>query len=465
MQYQFEEAMMRKSAFALLASVAVVSQAQGQQAGTVELSVFPNVSYFDKSLRLEQSKAGPGGRLGIFFTNRFAIEGEGAWVPTKGPNDSNVSYIPLRARLAYNVRAGEHVGVILAGGYVHTLYRRDRHVSDNGATGSLGFRFGLGEMTSLRIDTYVDYIPSPKNTFSNNLNWGIQPGLSFFFGRRGEARVSDKDGDGVPDKVDACPKTPTGDKVDAKGCTIKDADHDGVLDDVDACPETPAGDKVDAKGCSLPKDADGDGVTDDKDQCANTPPGDKVDEKGCSLPKDADGDGVTDDKDQCANTPPGDKVDAKGCSLPKDADGDGVTDDKDRCPHTPAGVKVDAEGCQVLFETKKKTLILEGVNFETGKSELTAESKTILDGVAESLVANDEIKVQVAGHTDNTGSAALNNRLSKARAESVRAYLVEKGVAANRLTAVGFGPSKPIASNKTAAGRAQNRRVELTRTN
>ncbi|MEO7985473.1 MAG: OmpA family protein, partial [Gemmatimonadales bacterium] len=177
------------------------------------------------------------------------------------------------------------------------------------------------------------------------------------------------------------------------------------------------------------------------------------------------GDGVMDDKDQCANTPAGDKVDEKGCSLPKDGDGDGVMDDKDRCLHTPPGVKVDADGCQVLFESKKKTLILEGVNFETGKSELTPESQTILDGVAESLVANAGINVRVSGHTDNTGSAALNKRLSQARAESVRAYLTEKGVAADRLTAMGFGPSKPIASNKTAAGRAQNRRVELTRTN
>jgi OOP family OmpA-OmpF porin len=126
---------------------------------------------------------------------------------------------------------------------------------------------------------------------------------------------------------------------------------------------------------------------------------------------------------------------------------------------------VDEEGCQVLFEAKRKTLILEGVNFETGKSELTGESQTILDAVASSLVANEEIKVQVGGHTDNTGSAALNKRLSQARAESVRQYLISKGVAADRLTAAGFGPSKPIASNKSAAGRAQNRRVELTRLN
>ena len=126
----------------------------------------------------------------------------------------------------------------------------------------------LGDITSIRIDSYLDYIPSPKNRASDNWNWGIQPGLSFMLGGRGDGKVRDKDGDGVPDKVVLSQDTPAGDKVDAKGCTIKDADGDGVLDDVDACADTPAGDKVDAKGCSLPKDADGDGVMDDKDKCA-----------------------------------------------------------------------------------------------------------------------------------------------------------------------------------------------------
>ncbi|HET6576820.1 MAG TPA: OmpA family protein [Gemmatimonadales bacterium] len=454
---------MRSVLLTLLTATAVVSQSAAQQAGTFEVGLFPNVSYFDRSLRMDQAKAGPGGRLGLFVTDHLAVEAEGAWVPAEGALDADVSYVPLKAKLALNVPAGEHTGFIFGAGFVHTLYKRDYDLSDNGATGSIGVRLGLGAVASIRIDGYVDYIPSPDDGAPDNINWGIQPGLSFLLGGNRAGQVRDNDGDGVPDKVDECKDTPAGDKVDAKGCTIKDGDGDGVLDDVDKCADTPAGDKVDASGCSVPKDADGDGVADDADQCLDTPAGDKVDAKGCSLPKDADGDGVNDDVDKCADTPAGEQVDASGCPLPKDTDGDGVNDDKDRCPSTPAGVKVDEEGCQVLFEQSKKTLILEGVNFETGKAELTPESQTILNGVAESLVANDSIKVQVGGHTDNTGSAAVNKRLSAARANSVREYLVSKGVAADRLTAVGFGPNKPVASNRTAAGRAQNRRVELTR--
>jgi len=454
---------MRTPLLSLLATVAALSQAAAQQAGTLELGLFPNVSYFDRSLVITQGRTGPGARLGYFFTDHLAVEGEAAWVPAEGRLSTSVRYIPLRARLTYNFPVTEHTSLLLGAGFVESLYRKDYHLSDAGATAGAGIRLGLGDVTSIRIDTYVDYIPSPDNQASDNINWGIQPGLSFMFGRHATG-TRDEDGDGVPDAVDQCKDTPPGEKVDAKGCTVKDADKDGVADDVDQCKDTPAGDQVDAKGCSLPKDADKDGVLDDVDQCKDTPAGDKVDSKCCSLPKDADGDGVMDDVDQCKDTPPGDKVDAKGCSLPKDGDGDGVTDDKDRCPHTPAGVKVDGEGCQVLFEQAKKSLVLEGVNFATGKAELTPESQTILDCVAESLVANGDIKVQVGGHTDNTGSAAVNKRLSAARAEAVRQYLISKGVAADRLTAVGFGPSKPIASNKTAAGRAQNRRVELTRT-
>jgi outer membrane protein OmpA-like peptidoglycan-associated protein len=212
-----------------------------------------------------------------------------------------------------------------------------------------------------------------------------------------------------------------------------------------------------------PGDKDKDGVTDDVDQCPDTPKGEKVDAKGCPLPKDSDGDGVTDDKDKCPGTPKGEKVDASGCPLPKDSDGDGVTDDKDKCPGTPKGTKVDANGCPQLFEETKTTLVLEGVNFETAKADLSPEAREVLDRVATSLAAYPEIRVEVAGHTDSKGSRTYNVRLSQKRAESVRDYLVGKGIAADRMVAKGYGPDKPIATNDTEEGRAQNRRTELNK--
>ncbi len=455
---------MRSFVVALVVASVAASDTQAQRAGTIEVGLFPTIAYFDKELHLDQARAGPGARIGYFLTDRIAIEAEGSWVPTVARNDTAVKYMPLHARLVLNFPASEHVGVLLGAGYSHTRFRDELRITNHGVSGNAGVRLGLGDVTSIRIDTYVDYIPSP-DFGDDNWHFGIQPGLSFLLGGRA-AGPRDRDADGVPDDVDECKKTPAGDRVDAKGCTVKDADGDGVFDDADACADTPAGDRVDAKGCSLPKDADGDGVNDDADGCADTPKGDKVDEKGCSLPKDADGDGVTDDVDACADTPAGEQVDAKGCAPgQRDGDGDGVNDAADRCPSTPSGVEVDAEGCQVLFQPTKKTLILEGVNFETGKSVLTPESETILNGVAESLVANDSIRVQVTGHTDNTGGLALNRRLSRSRADAVRTYLVSRGVAEDRLTARGFGPDQPVASNKTVDGRAQNRRVELTRLN
>jgi len=105
------------------------------------------------------------------------------------------------------------------------------------------------------------------------------------------------------------------------------------------------------------------------------------------------------------------------------------------------------------------------VTFETGRSALTPQSFAVLDQVAGSLVANPEIQIEVAGYTDNTGSAVVNTRLSRARAIAVRAYLARKGVAPSRMTARGYGPASPVATNATSAGRAQNRRVELHKLN
>jgi len=272
----------------------------------------------------------------------------------------------------------------------------------------------------------------------------------------------DSDGDGVADGLDKCPNTPRGAKVDAKGCPI-DSDGDGVADGLDKCPGTAKGVKVGADGC--PGDSDKDGVFDGIDQCPDTPVGAKVDARGC--PTDADGDGVADGLDKCPGTPKGVKVNAEGCPI--DSDGDGVTDDKDKCPDTPRGSSVDAQGCPPaaalapapVFQPGTKSLVLQGVNFDTNSARLKSESNAVLDRVAESLRGNPDVRVEVGGHTDNTGSPSVNARLSGARAQSVVDYLVAKGIAPSRLKSKGYGSTQPIADNKTTDGRAKNRRVEL----
>ena len=140
----------------------------------------------------------------------------------------------------------------------------------------------------------------------------------------------------------------------------------------------------------------------------------------------------------------------------QDSDGDGVPDSVDLCPDSPAGAKVNALGC-----APSSGIVLEGINFATGASELTADARQRLDRVAAALVQHGQVSVEVAGYTDSRGNADLNRQLSQRRAESVSAYLAEKGVARNRLSARGYGQDNPIASNDTDAGRRQNRRVEL----
>jgi len=346
----------------------------------------------------------------------------------------------------------------------------------------------LGGRVALRIEGRAIYSPSTR--FSSG-NWAGHivgsAGLSIF---TGPGALRDADLDGVADGKDACPGTPTGAVVDARGCpsdsdrdkvyngldacpnTVegaevdargcpKDTDSDGVSDGIDKCPNTPTGARVDAQGC--PTDSDRDGVPDGPDQCPNTPVGATVDTNGC--PVDSDRDGVADGIDKCPNTPARTEVDSAGCQRSSDTDGDGIDDTKDKCPGTAAGTRVDAAGCPILFTEAKTPVVLRGVTFETGRSALKPDSYTILDIVAASLVANPGIKIEIGGHTDNTGASATNLRLSQARADAVRAYLASKGVTPERMVSKGYGAAQPVAQNTTATGRAQNRRVELRQTN
>jgi outer membrane protein OmpA-like peptidoglycan-associated protein len=270
----------------------------------------------------------------------------------------------------------------------------------------------------------------------------------------------DTDKDGVPDGRDQQPNTPLGAKVDSRGVAI-DSDGDGVPDGIDKEPNTPKGYPVDKWGVSL--DTDGDGVPDGKDKQPNTPKGYPVDEFGVAL--DTDGDGVPDGKDKQPNTPKGYPVDEWGVAL--DTDGDGVPDGKDLEPNTPKGSMVDEYGRAI--KEKEKTFIQEGiirlnaVYFDVGKAVVKPESFDALNEVTEILIKYPTLKIEIQGHTDNTGSAAMNRQLSQKRAQAVLDYILKRdpNIKSTNFTVVGYGPDRPIADNKTAEGKQLNRRVEF----
>ena len=198
------------------------------------------------------------------------------------------------------------------------------------------------------------------------------------------------------------------------------------------------------------KDTDGDGIVDSKDKCPTVKGVAKY--QGCPIP-DTDGDGINDEEDKCPIVPGLARY--QGCPIP-DTDGDGVNDEEDKCP-TEKGTAAN-HGCPELkdfhFEAKN-------VQFFTGSIKLTPEAKAELDKGAVILNEHKTLNIDIEGYTDNVGSKALNQKLSQQRAEVVKAYLVAKGIAAERLTATGFGEEKPLADNKTEKGKAENRRVEF----
>jgi len=315
----------------------------------------------------------------------------------------------------------------------------------------LGLRYLLGEHWSLRGDARLLW-SEESHTVDNTLTVGLS--YAFSSQKPKPAPVvmeKDSDGDGVFDSADQCPDTPAGVAVDSKGCVL-DSDGDGVADYRDNCPGTGAGIAVDSSGCPL--DRDKDGVPDHKDQCPDSPAGVAVNDDGC-IPDD-DNDAVPNSADQCPNTETGASVDLKGCML--DNDGDGVGNHRDRCPTTPAGRQVDENGCKFVLErTEEMTL---KVNFASNSSNVSEDQYAEIDRVAKFLQKYGDVSTVIEGHTDDRGAADYNQKLSQSRANAVRNVLIERyGIAASRITAQGFGESRPIQTNDTKAGRLANRRV------
>ncbi len=476
--------------------LAAVPPAVAQSSGTFEFGGFGRYAFYDDAAQLDD-RFGGGGMLGFYFLRNFALEGEFTYNKTRDFFANRITNTRLIGRLVYNIPLGGwSSGLQLGAGYVRNRYGDQADASENGIHGLAGFKIGLAENWAFRVNGTLDYISNPElRPADDNKNWGGQAGLSVLFGNS-----FDRDRDGVGDGEDACRNTPRGEPVDATGCSAsqRDSDRDGVRDNADKCPDTPSGETVDADGCSAgQKDADGDGVTDSADKCLNTPKGEEVDADGCSASqRDADKDGVSDGRDKCPNTPAGEQVDGDGCSqgqrdadkdgvadaadqcpdtpagepvdergCSRDSDGDGVPDGRDECPNTPSGAPVDERGCRILFQGGEKRVVLQGVNFEFNKATLTEDSRNILLEVAKSLAANPGVRVQVGGHTDSKGTEAYNLALSRERAKAVEDFLEANGVSSSQISSRGFGEARPVASNRTEEGRAQNRRVELNRLN
>lgn len=256
------------------------------------------------------------------------------------------------------------------------------------------------------------------------------------------AGCPDRDSDGIMDADDECPDVKG--IAAMKGCP--DTDNDGITDAKDKCPRE-AGPAA-TSGCP---DRDGDGITDKDDKC----PGDKGPAATMGCP-DRDGDGVADKDDACPDKR-GDSA-HKGCP---DSDGDGIYDDTDRCPDKPGVAAL--RGCPEIKKEDKAKLerAIKLVQFETGKAVLLKKSYAVLDEVVSVMNQYSEYSLNISGHTDNAGDDKMNQDLSERRAKACYDYLVSKGVAATRMASAGYGETKPVADNKTAAGREQNRRVEF----
>ncbi len=244
----------------------------------------------------------------------------------------------------------------------------------------------------------------------------------------------DKDGDGIKDNVDKCPSEPE-DKdgfQDEDGCPDPDNDGDGIPDVTDKCPMEPE-DKdgfQDEDGCP-DLDNDGDGLSDKVDQC----------------PNDAEDKDNFEDDDGCPDL---------------DNDKDGFADKDDKCPDVPG---VAPDGCpkkyNLVVVTAEKIELKQTVFFDFNRASIKNVSFALLNEVGQAMVDNPTIKVEIGGHTDSVGKDASNLKLSQSRAESVRTYLIKRGIASNRMVPKGFGENVPIADNRTEAGRSQNRRVEF----
>jgi len=440
-----------------------------------------------------------------FDLNLFATKGTVGYNRAAGSFKRNISTATINFR--FNILNPESfvIPYLFVGGGV-ALFDKNLNVTEKkvdyvAPSFGGGLNLKLGKTVILNLQETFMYSNADDRDgvegSENDMFLLHSAGLTFNFGKK-----KDADKDGISDNRDKCPATPAGIQVDKDGCPL-DKDSDGVADYLDecvdiagiialnGCPDTDNDgiadkndDCPDVKGLAAFNgcpDTDGDGIADKNDRCPDVAGLQAL--KGCP---DSDKDGVADIDDKCANTKTGYKVDAMGCTIDTDkdglvdeedacpdkagllvfkgcpdTDGDGVSDKEDRCP-TVKGT-IANKGCPEMAkeDVKKITNIASKIFFETNSDKLKVASLAQLDELASILKRYEAANLSIEGHADSQGADDFNLNLSQKRTESVKQYLMGRGIMESRLTAIGFGESKPIADNNTSLGRAKNRRVEL----
>ena len=376
-------------------------------------------------------------RVGYYVGSGFSVGLTGTFNSIKRVGEvkvDNISYLGADLDVKWNFLMGKHYWIdpylFVGGGY--TWLGSGGNGTGNGGA---GINFWFNDWLGANVQTGYKHSFDEDKLFPH---WQHAVGVTFKFGG------VDTDGDGIYDKYDACPEVAGLEAFN--GCP--DTDSDGIQDSEDACP-TVAG-LAEFNGCP---DSDGDGVPDKDDACP-TEAGPK-ELNGCP---DSDGDGVADKDDDCPDQ--AGPAENNGCPWP-DSDGDGVLDKDDECPNV-VGV-AENNGCPIVSKEDEKLIVdlARAVYFVTGSSKFTDEAQIRMEQISDILNKYKDIKFDVEGHTDNTGSDKINDKLSQARADAVRTYLIEHGFPADMITAKGYGSRNPIGDNKTRKGRQQNRRVDI----
>jgi OmpA-OmpF porin, OOP family len=410
----------------------------------VEIGVMGGVHFFEKLHNLGRHKQdgsgispdhGPlfGLRLGLNLGDWVALEAEGGLIPTRTRDDrTGLKIWTYRGQLLFNLMEPGRFRPFVALGYGGYSSRADnttvvRHDNDGMWHAGLGGKLLFTDQVGIRLD---GRIVAPFAAFNGIAKAGDETGYD---GPDFEALLSlyvRLGGKPEPREVPLPPALPP-----APPPVDQDPDHDGILGAADKCPNEPE---------------DKDGFEDDD---------------GCPDP-DNDKDGILDGVDKCPLQPENinGADDEDGCPE-EDTDGDGFFGSKDKCPEQPEtknGYK-DDDGCpdEVPAAVKKFTGVIEGINFKTASADILKGSYAVLDKAAAVLKEYPDVVLEIGGHTDDKGTDEYNQDLSQRRADSVKNYLVGKGIDASRLKSVGFGEGSPIGDNKTESGRAKNRRTEF----